>query len=40
METTCTAIICDPINGLIAGLFLIGGVCLLIPFFHLLTKRN
>jgi len=26
-------VISDPINGLIAGLLLIGAVCLLIPFF-------
>jgi len=33
MTSPCTAFICDPINGWIAGLLLIGGVCLLIPFF-------
>ena len=40
MEAICTAIICDPINAWIAGLLLIGGVCLLIPFFHLLTRNR
>lgn len=36
----CTAFICDPINGLIAGLLLIGAVCLLIPFFERLTRNR
>ena len=33
MEPECRALICDPINGWIAGFLIIGGVCLLIPFF-------
>jgi len=35
----CAALICDPINGWIVGLLIIGAVCLLIPFFERLTRK-
>ena len=40
MGTECTAVIRDPIDGLIVGLLLIGAVCLLIPFFERLTRKK
>lgn len=36
----CAAFLCDPIDGLIVGLLLIGAVCLLIPFFERLTRNR
>ena len=36
----CSAVLCDPINAWIAGLLIIGGVCLLIPFFDRLTRNR
>ena len=40
MDAPCTAFLCDPLNAWIAGLLLIGAVCLLIPFFERLTRNR
>ena len=32
--------ISDPIDALIVGLIMVGGVCLLIPFFERLTRNR